>query len=623
MRTLFLAIALLSFASLSAQPACVGAIGSDVDRDGVDDYCDASYLPPFAAPNPNPGYGARRILVAHFKFPDYAATYSVEDTRLRLTGAQPFSVSQFYAEISYGAATQTYDIRPWVDLPHERAYYQTNDPNGLRLVSDALAYVGSHYDLQNVDVVVLNVMPLDFDFPGKYAFLPPGIPIGDSGYIKPVAVLTGFDTYSISASHEIGHTYGFLHTSEILCRTWTLGIPFTWTDPFYNDRPCEIFPNRPDAILYGYAGYDMMGNLTGHPNAFLKTQAGWLKPQQLVQAPAGGSFEIDSYEVASPGVKAIQVPYGADTDGKPVSLWIEYRAKPLMDLESHAIRTAWPNDRVLIWVNLPSVLSAPSSTSFNFNTTGTPSQQPEGMRLPADTTFSDPYRGYRVTRGADTNFGGVRRAPVTVEMSRLTFDPNIGLKLGPQDVRFVRVTNGNDSVVTFGAVQVQGRSPSTFRIVADTCSGATLQPGAECRVSVTQDRSDGSFGLAYAHLAFSTNDPLWPSPMIGLVGNTGLTYSFPPEAPAIGTPVAGEGAVTVFFTPRSIGGGTLLQYTALCNSGQPVSGTSSPIVVHGLTAGVPTQCVVKATSTVGDSAWSAASKSVTPHYGPRRRSTRS
>lgn len=621
---LALALALVIPPAVEAQTACAGAIGSDVDRDGIDDFCDASYDPPFLAAPARPGYGARRILVAHFKFPDYAAPYDVELTRTRLAGANPFSVAQFFAEVSYGASTQSYDIRPWVDLPHDRAYYQSVDSQGFRLVNDALAYVGTHYDLQNVDAIVLNVMPLDFGYPGPYAYTPPGIPILGSQYTLPVAVLAMSADYAPNASHEIGHTYGFLHTSDILCRTWTMAVPFTWTDPYYNDRPCEMFEGQPDAVLYGYSGYDTMGNLAGHPNAFLKAQAGWLKEPQLVQAPAGISLDLDSYEAASTGAKAIQVPYGADPWGQPVSLWIEYRAKPLVNLETHNLRTEWPNDRVLIWVNLPNVPSASASSSFNFNTAGTPNaQQPDGMRLPSGGRFSDPYRGYRVTRGADSNFGGVRRTSVTVEMSGLKFDPSIGIQLGPDGTRLLRVTNGNDSAVVFGPVQLKGRSPAAFRIAGDSCSNATLQKGAECTLVVAQQRTAGDVGTLYAHLAFSTNDPLWPSPTIGLIGSPFEQINSLPEAPIIAAPVAGEGKVTLFFTPRSIGSSSLVQYTAVCTGGLTSAGTSSPIVVRGLAPGVPAKCVVKTTSTVGDSAWSPASAAVTPLAGSRRRAVRS
>jgi hypothetical protein len=85
-----------------------------------------------------------------------------------------------------------------------------------------------------------------------------------------------------------------------------------------------------------------------------------------------------------------------------------------------------------------------------------------------------------------------------------------------------------------------------------------------------------------------------------------------PGAPTIGTAVAGNTTVSVAFTaPSSNGGSTITGYTATCGT-QSVSGSTSPIVVTGLTNGTPVTCSVLATNAVGNGASSAASNSVTP-----------
>lgn len=617
MRTLLVLLA-ISF-SLHAQTTCPAAIGSDVDRDGVDDFCDDSYQSPLTPPTPNPGYGPKRILVAHFKFPDEPPPFAIEETRKRLVDAQPFSVAQFFEEISYGATRQTYDIRPWVDLPQTRETYQTFDPRGSQLIGNALEYVGAHYDLANVDVVFLIVAPLNFGFPGQYAHLPPGVPVGDSGMTLPVAVLTlspSFGDFAGGAAHELGHTYGFSHTSSLVCRTWPYTVPPTLTDPYYSELPCGVVPGRADASVTTYAFYDVMGNLAGHPNAFLKSQAGWLKPGQLIDAPTTGSFVIDGYETASDGPKAIRIPYGADAYGDPVSYWIEYRAKPIVDLERQAVKT--PTDRVAIWLNLANVRDSPSATSYSFETNDTPNpQQPHGMRLPAGGVFTDPYRGIRVQRGTDHG----DHTTILVETSLLRFDPSLGVRIGPNDLREIRITNSGDAAITIGPVQLKGRNPAVFQIASNTCSGVALRKGSECRVVVAHKRTVNSGDTFYAQVELTTDDPLWPTPTIGLIGQATKAAQMP-QAPAVDNAVAGDGSVSVFFTPRASGDGTLQHYTATCTGGMPSSGTSSPIVVRGLANGVAARCVVNATTTIGDSAWSAPSAPVTP-LPARRRSARS
>ena len=85
----------------------------------------------------------------------------------------------------------------------------------------------------------------------------------------------------------------------------------------------------------------------------------------------------------------------------------------------------------------------------------------------------------------------------------------------------------------------------------------------------------------------------------------------PPSAPTIGTAVAGNGSASVAFTPGSLGTGTLVNHTANCGI-VTKTGTSSPIVVTGLTNGLTYTCRVRTTTTHGTSAWSGLSNPVTP-----------
>uniref|UniRef100_UPI0040473774 Lcl domain-containing protein n=1 Tax=Algoriphagus sp. TaxID=1872435 RepID=UPI0040473774 len=90
-----------------------------------------------------------------------------------------------------------------------------------------------------------------------------------------------------------------------------------------------------------------------------------------------------------------------------------------------------------------------------------------------------------------------------------------------------------------------------------------------------------------------------------------------PDAPTIGTATAGNGQASVPFTaPASDGGSAITSYTATSNPGN-ITGTisqagSGTITVTGLTNGTAYTFTVTATNSVGTSAASAASNSVTP-----------
>jgi hypothetical protein len=87
-----------------------------------------------------------------------------------------------------------------------------------------------------------------------------------------------------------------------------------------------------------------------------------------------------------------------------------------------------------------------------------------------------------------------------------------------------------------------------------------------------------------------------------------------PGAPTIGTATAGNASATVAFTPPgSNGGSAITGYTATSTPGSITgTGTSSPITVSGLTNGTAYTFTVHATNSVGNSAESSASNSVTP-----------
>ena len=87
-----------------------------------------------------------------------------------------------------------------------------------------------------------------------------------------------------------------------------------------------------------------------------------------------------------------------------------------------------------------------------------------------------------------------------------------------------------------------------------------------------------------------------------------------PFRPIIGTATDGGNgtSVSVAFTGNNVANGTIT-YTALSSPGSLTgTGTSSPITVSGLTSGTAYTFQVKAGNSLGDSAYSAASNSVTP-----------
>ena len=94
-----------------------------------------------------------------------------------------------------------------------------------------------------------------------------------------------------------------------------------------------------------------------------------------------------------------------------------------------------------------------------------------------------------------------------------------------------------------------------------------------------------------------------------------VTPAGAPSAPTALVATAGNGQVSVAFAAASTNGSAIISYTAEC--GGPVfTGPSSPIVVTGLSNGVPVSCTVFATNGVSNGPASAPSNTVTPATVP-------
>lgn len=87
-----------------------------------------------------------------------------------------------------------------------------------------------------------------------------------------------------------------------------------------------------------------------------------------------------------------------------------------------------------------------------------------------------------------------------------------------------------------------------------------------------------------------------------------------PDAPTIGTAVAGNQTLSISFTPGALNGGTLLHYEANC-LGAVATGSGSPIVLGGLYNGSLYTCRVRAVTSAGAGPWSADSNAVVPVAG--------
>jgi hypothetical protein len=231
---------------------------------------------------------------------------------------------------------------------------------------------------------------------------------------------------------------------------------------------------------------------------------------------------------------------------------------------------------------------------------------------------------YRATCNPSAETGTGSSSPITV----------LGLTYGTAYSCSVTATNAYGTSPASAASSVTPMAPASSYTFAGPAGGSlnaasssfTVTPDSPYTGAITITPAGGglsapitlTFGNSAAAQTFTVT-PTAVGPVILTAGNSGslsnpaaLTYATPSDAPVIGTATAGNGSASIAFTaPGNDGGSVVSGYTVDC-SGYPGTGTSSPIIVSGLTNGSAYICTVTATNSAGTSAPSAASNAVTP-----------
>ncbi len=169
-------------------------------------------------------------------------------------------------------------------------------------------------------------------------------------------------------------------------------------------------------------------------------------------------------------------------------------------------------------------------------------------------------------------------------------------------------TAGNQRVtLTFTAPVNNGGSAITSYTA--TCGGQS-QSGPASPITVTGLTN----GVQVTCTVVATNSVGNSAPSVA--SNAVTPAPTVPDAPTAVVATRGDTQVIVAFSaPLNDGGSAVQNYTATCGT-QSAMGNSSPVVVLGLTNGVPVSCTVIATNGIGSSLPSTASNTVTPAGAP-------
>ena len=172
-------------------------------------------------------------------------------------------------------------------------------------------------------------------------------------------------------------------------------------------------------------------------------------------------------------------------------------------------------------------------------------------------------------------------------------------------------TAGNTQAVVAFTAPVSNGGSSIIAYTVTSIPGGLTGIGSTSPITVTGLTN----GTAYTFTVIATNAK-GNSPASS--ASNSVTPSSVPGAPTIGTATKGNAQASVTFTaPASNGGSTITGYTVTSNPGSITgTGSSSPILVTGLTNGTAYTFTVTATNATGTSTPSSASNQVTPSTIP-------
>ena len=195
------------------------------------------------------------------------------------------------------------------------------------------------------------------------------------------------------------------------------------------------------------------------------------------------------------------------------------------------------------------------------------------------------------SQAGNANFSSAS-APATIVVNTanqtVTFAPATPVVFGVAPITLTATATSGLTAFTFATTS----APTICTVAGSTL---TIVGTGSCALTATQ-AGNANFNSASAPATIVVNAAV-------------------PGAPTIGTTLAGLSQVSIAFTaPASNGGAAITSYTASCTPGGfSATGTTSPLVVTGLTTGTTYDCSVVATNVVGSGAASAIA-TVTPSF---------
>lgn len=381
---------------------------------------------------------------------------TVADAKVKMA-----SVDSFYKEVSYGKASQTFEVFGWFTVNLSATVC---DMVGLAGEANAAATASGVNLAQFTQIVYM--------FPyNSGCFWSGGNDSGPNGEDR-VFINSTSRTAKVIA-HELGHRYSLFHSDSLDCGSESLSI---------DEKSCawQSYGDQADA----------MGNRFAHFNAFQKERAGYLNTATtppITTVTANGQYNLDVYETNTLLPKALKIRRGTDTNGSPMWFYIEYRQAIGFDA---SLSSSESNLNKGILVRSATEKSAQSNLPVSFLLDMTPNSSSvndaydvmDGA-LEVGKSFTDPKSGITVSlisadsTGAkvDVKFGVPSQPPSsldTVAPSVSITSPANGAKVSANSVLTISAAASDNIAVTRVDLYVNNSKICSDAVSPYSCSYA-------------------------------------------------------------------------------------------------------------------------------------------------------
>jgi hypothetical protein len=367
--------------------------------------------PPTAADAPTPwNTGVKQVLVIRVDFSDFPG----EPMAQSAAQAVMANVNTLFQEMSYGQTSIVATVSNNVyRMPSTGASYAINDTEA-QMHTEARAAAGADYNVASFDRIILLFRSL-----GTAAV--PGSRItfaGEGQIIGPNVWINGSGSFTLATvSHELGHTYGLLHSN-----LWRV------TDG-------NALSAGGTSLEYGDA-FDIMGStsVTGitrdsrhHFNMWHKNRLGWLPDAAVTTVTTSGTYRIYRFDHRD-SPRQLPLALRIFRDGVR-SYWVGLR-------QNFATGTPAANDAYVIWgYNTIQQSALLDLTTPGVSTTSSAASSGFDAALPIGATFTDPNYGITIkpTLRGGTEPNQFLELEVTVPAS----PPNVITSWGRNGATFV------------------------------------------------------------------------------------------------------------------------------------------------------------------------------------------